>query len=68
MGTNKKIQLNVRVDQEIAHKLDRIVEYYQKNTKYGTVYKGEVLTDLIEKAYESMQKQSKWMKNKNRSL
>ena len=39
--------------------LDEIVEYYQENTKIGRIYKGDVLTDIIEKSYEVMQKQKK---------
>ncbi len=52
-----KTQLNVRVDKETSEKLDEIVEYYQQNTKIGRVYKGDVLTDIILKSYEIMQKQ-----------
>lgn len=52
-----KQQLNVRISKETAEKLDEIVEYYQSNTKVGRVYKGDVLTDIIEKSYEIMQKQ-----------
>lgn len=50
-------QLNVRVRKETVNKLEEIVEYYQENTKIGRVYKGDVLTDIIEKSYEVMQKQ-----------
>ena len=50
-------QLNVRVRKDTVKKLDEIVEYYQENTKVGRVYKGDVLTDIIEKSYEVMQKQ-----------
>ncbi|MCA1053880.1 hypothetical protein LCM10_02685 [Rossellomorea aquimaris] len=57
MGTNDRIQLNVRVDKETARQLDEIVEYYQKNTKIGRVYKGDVLTDIIKKSHELMLKQ-----------
>lgn len=56
MGSKKKVQLNVRVNKETAELLDQIVAYYQENTKYGKVYKGEVLTDLIEKAHDMMEK------------
>ncbi|BCB03829.1 hypothetical protein KH172YL63_19620 [Bacillus sp. KH172YL63] len=49
--------MNVRVDKETSEKLDEIVEYYQQNTKIGRVYKGDVLTDIIHKSYEVMQKQ-----------
>jgi hypothetical protein len=50
-------QLNVRVRKETVKKLEEIVEYYQENTKIGRVYKGDVLTDIIEKSYEVMEKQ-----------
>lgn len=50
------MQLNVRVHKETVDKLNEIVQYYQKNTKYGTVYKGEVLADIIDKAYEAMER------------
>ncbi|MBM4761937.1 hypothetical protein [Bacillus sp. B15-48] len=59
MAANEKQQLNVRISKETADKLDEIVEYYQENTKIGRVYKGDVLTDIIEKSYEVMQKQKK---------
>ncbi|SFE36494.1 hypothetical protein [Alteribacillus iranensis] len=65
MEKEQKVQLNVRVKNETAQLLDQIVEYYQENTKYGKVYKGEVLTDLIEKAHDLMEKQ-KLMKNRNK--
>ncbi|WP_210365198.1 hypothetical protein [Bacillus sp. REN3] len=55
----QRIQLNVRVSRETAQKLDEIVEYYQDHTKIGRIYKGDVLTDIIEKSYEIMQKQKK---------
>lgn len=57
MASEERIQLNIRVTRETAKKLDEIVEYYQKNTKLGRVYKGDVLTDIIEKSYEIMNKQ-----------
>ncbi|MBU8878387.1 hypothetical protein BGM26_05215 [Bacillus sp. FJAT-29790] len=53
----KRIQLNVRIAKDTSKKLDEIVEYYQENTKLGRVYKGDVLTDIIEKSYEVMNKQ-----------
>ncbi|WML52952.1 hypothetical protein RCG17_27010 [Neobacillus sp. PS3-12] len=56
---DQKIQLNVRVSTETAKKLDEIVEYYQQNLKLGRIYKGDVLTDIIEKSYEVMNKQKK---------
>ncbi|MDP4103719.1 MAG: hypothetical protein Q8935_02095 [Bacillota bacterium] len=56
---DQKIQLNVRVSGETAKKLDEIVEYYQQNLKLGRIYKGDVLTDIIEKSYEVMNKQKK---------
>ncbi len=58
----QKIQLNVRVSSETAKKLDEIVEYYQENLKLGRIYKGDVLTDIIEKSYEIMNKQKKMNK------
>ncbi|MBT2639407.1 MULTISPECIES: hypothetical protein [Bacillaceae] len=59
MNEAQRIQLNVRVSKETSDKLDEIVEYYQENTKIGRIYKGDVLTDIIEKSYEIMQKQKK---------
>jgi hypothetical protein len=56
---NERIQLNVRIAKETSDKLDEIVEYYQENLKLGRVYKGDVLTDIIEKSYEVMNKQKK---------
>lgn len=57
VSENGRIQLNVRVTKETSQKLDEIVEYYQQNTKFGRVYKSDVLTDIIEKAYGAMSKQ-----------
>lgn len=57
MNDAQRIQLNVRVSKETSDKLDEIVEYYQENTKIGRIYKGDVLTDIIEKSFEIMQKQ-----------
>jgi hypothetical protein len=57
-----RVQLNVRVTKETAAKLDEIVEYYQDNLKIGRVYKGDVLTDIIVKSYEVMNKQVKMNK------
>lgn len=62
MNEEERIQLNVRVSKETSAKLDEIVEYYQKNLKLGRVYKGDVLTDIIEKSYEVMNKQKKMNK------
>ncbi|MBI0575781.1 MULTISPECIES: hypothetical protein [Neobacillus] len=62
MTENGRVQLNVRVSKEIAVKLDEIVEYYQENLKFGRVYKGDVLTDIIEKYYEVMKKQKQMNK------
>ncbi|CRK83664.1 hypothetical protein [Neobacillus massiliamazoniensis] len=59
MNEKGRIQLNVRVPKDTAAKLDEIVEYYQENLKLGRVYKGDVLTDIIEKSYEVMNKQKK---------
>ncbi|MGV2938710.1 hypothetical protein AB5I83_03905 [Mesobacillus sp. LC4] len=59
MNEAQRIQLNVRVSKETSDKLDEIVEYYQENTKIGRIYKGDVLTDIIEKSFEIMQKQKK---------
>ncbi|MED3575261.1 hypothetical protein [Cytobacillus praedii] len=57
MSEAKRIQLNVRIANETNKMLDEIVEYYQQNTKLGRIYKGDVLTDIIEKSYEVMKKQ-----------
>lgn len=57
MNEAQRIQLNVRVAKDTSDKLEEIVEYYQENTKVGRIYKGDVLTDIIEKSYEIMQKQ-----------
>lgn len=57
MSEQNKIQVNVRLSKETVEKLDEIVAYYQENTKIGKVYKGDVLTDIIEKSYEIMKKQ-----------
>jgi hypothetical protein len=62
MVENERIQLNVRVSKELSAKLDEIVEYYQENLKYGRIYKGDVLTDIIEKYYEVMKKQKRMNK------
>lgn len=62
MAEEERIQLNVRVSKETAVKLDEIVEYYQENLKLGRVYKGDVLTDIIEKSHEIMNKQQKMNK------
>lgn len=59
MPNAERIQLNVRITKETADKLDEIVEYYQENVKLGRIYKGDVLTDIIEKSYEIMNKQKK---------
>ncbi|MCM3121933.1 hypothetical protein QNH36_14300 [Mesobacillus sp. AQ2] len=59
MNEAQRIQLNVRVSKETSDKLDEIVEYYQENTKIGRIYKGDVLTDIIEKSYEIMLKQKR---------
>lgn len=55
--SDSRVQLNVRITSETSKKLDEIVEYYQENTKLGRVYKGDVLTDIIEKSHEIMNKQ-----------
>ena len=57
MSEEKRVQLNVRVSKETSTQLDEIVEYYQQNTKLGRVYKGDVLSDIIEKAHQIMKKQ-----------
>lgn len=56
------MQLNVRVSNETSKKLDEIVEYYQENMKIGRIYKGDVLSDIIEKSYEQMLKQKNALK------
>ncbi|MBS4189585.1 hypothetical protein KHA94_05085 [Bacillus sp. FJAT-49705] len=62
MDKEKRIQLNVRIAQETSQKLDEIVNYYQENTKLGRVYKADVLTDIIEKSYDIMNKQKQMQK------
>lgn len=62
LAEEERIQLNIRVSKETAVKLDEIVEYYQENLKLGRVYKGDVLTDIIEKSHEIMNKQRKMNK------
>ncbi|MFN7249848.1 MAG: hypothetical protein ACK4M9_03565 [Anaerobacillus sp.] len=57
MNEEARLQLNVRVSKETIQQLDEIVDYYQQNTKVGRIYKGDVLTDIIEKSYQIMQKQ-----------
>lgn len=59
---DNKMQLNVRVSNETSKKLDEIVEYYQENMKIGRIYKGDVLSDIIEKSYEQMLKQKNALK------
>ncbi|MDP4084143.1 MAG: hypothetical protein Q8934_05955 [Bacillota bacterium] len=59
MSECERVQLNVRISKETYQKLDEIVEYYQENVKLGRIYKGDVLTDIIEKSYEVMKKQKK---------
>ncbi|SDN75050.1 hypothetical protein [Bacillus sp. OK048] len=62
MAENGRIQLNVRITKDTSDKLDEIVEYYQENLKLGRVYKGDVLTDIIEKSFEVMNKQKRGIK------
>ena len=62
LAENERIQLNVRISKETSAKLDEIVEYYQENLKLGRVYKGDVLTDIVEKSYEVMNKQKRSFK------
>jgi hypothetical protein len=57
MNNDGRIQLNVRITTDTSNKLDEIVEYYQQNLKLGRIYKGDVLTDIIVKSYEIMNKQ-----------
>ncbi len=57
LSEENKVQFNVRVSKDTIRQLDEIVEYYQQNTKLGRVYKGDVLTDIIEKSHQIMQKQ-----------
>lgn len=64
LSNQGKMQLNVRIDSETSEKLDEIVEYYQENTKIGRIYKGDVLTDIILKSYDVMQKQKAIQKRK----
>ena len=56
-GSNNRIQLNVRIAKETSDKLDEIVAYYDEHNNFGRVYKGDVLTDIIEKSYDLMKKQ-----------
>ncbi|MDN3018683.1 hypothetical protein ACIFOT_26055 [Neobacillus sp. NRS-1170] len=62
MSESERIQLNVRISKDTSAKLDEIVEYYQQGLKLGRIYKGDVLTDIIEKSYEVMNKQKKGIK------
>ncbi|PLS02773.1 hypothetical protein [Neobacillus cucumis] len=62
MLDNQRIQLNVRISKETSEKLEEIVEYYQQGLKLGRIYKGDVLTDIIEKSYEIMIKQKRSFK------
>lgn len=57
LSEESRVQLNVRISSETAKQFEEIVEYYQENTKLGRVYKGDVLTDIIEKSYQIMKKQ-----------
>lgn len=57
MSNNPKSQLNLRVPVETLKQLDEIVEFYQENTKFGRVSKGDVLSDIIDKSHEVMTKQ-----------
>ncbi|WP_102348560.1 hypothetical protein [Bacillus sp. Marseille-P3661] len=62
MAEHERIQLNLRVTKETSQRLDEIVTYYEQNTKFGRVYKADVLTDIIEKAYAAMLKQNSFKK------
>jgi hypothetical protein len=62
LAETERIQLNVRISKDTSAKLDEIVEYYQENLKLGRVYKGDVLTDIVEKSYEVMNKQKRSFK------
>lgn len=62
LSESERIQLNVRISKDTSAKLDEIVEYYQQGLKLGRIYKGDVLTDIIEKSYEVMNKQKKGIK------
>ncbi|MFB5662448.1 hypothetical protein [Alteribacillus sp. HJP-4] len=57
MQEESKIQLNVRIHKDTYEQLNEIVDYYQEHTKLGRVYKGDVLTDIIEKSHQIMEKQ-----------
>jgi hypothetical protein len=59
VAENERIQLNVRISKETSLLLDEIVEYYQQGLKLGRIYKGDVLTDIIEKSHEVMNKQKR---------
>nr|WP_040365386.1 hypothetical protein [Bacillus coahuilensis] len=56
MSNSERYQLNVRVSKDTHKMLEEIVLFYEENTKFGRVYKGDVLADIIEKAYEQMNK------------
>ncbi|MCL6572000.1 MAG: hypothetical protein K6T88_10010 [Bacillus sp. (in: Bacteria)] len=62
MTEAERIQLNVRITKETSILLDEIVEYYQQGIKLGRIYKGDVLTDIIEKSHDVMNKQKKSFK------
>lgn len=57
MSQEQKVQLNVRLSRETIQKFEEIVQFYQENTRIGKVYKGDVLTDIIDKYYDVMNKQ-----------
>ncbi len=63
MSEERRIQLNVRISTDTNKMLDEIVSYYQENTKLGRVYKGDVLSDIIEKSYQVMQRQKQQIRN-----
>ncbi|WP_335870883.1 hypothetical protein [Bacillus sp. 2205SS5-2] len=62
-GTEKKVQLNVRIDEETFSKLKQIVSYYQEETKIGRVYQVDVLTELIDKSFKQIKKERKKKKS-----
>lgn len=57
MSEKGRVQLNVRITRETAAKLDEIISYYQENTRFGRIYKNDVLSDIIDEAYSIMCKQ-----------
>jgi len=49
-------QLNARLPLESKAQLEKVVEYYRAQVTIGRVSQGDVLQDLIRKAYEQIEK------------